>query len=67
MPKGVPNPVCMECAKRPAVWPKTNPMFCTVTCAAKYGVGKGDEKTYCRTHKQWYYFDESCPDCPHEF
>ncbi len=63
-------PHCLHCEGDDCVWPKAEPRFCTMACAAEYACEHASDMRYCEKHgwwdRGWYGFpDESlgCFEC----
>lgn len=67
---GLPRPsiarFCERCGTvRHARWPKSDPHFCSMRCAAENAVGNTN-MLWCDNHGDWYHQDDGCYDCQKE-
>lgn len=54
---------CEACGTcRRAKWPKSDPHFCTMRCAANSAYQESRMK-WCEKHGDWYHEDDGCYDC----
>lgn len=54
---------CVACGSgHRAVWPKDNPYFCSMRCAAVDNHMNSPYR-WCGKHHEWYHEDDGCYEC----